>query len=44
MYLGGKVQILPHVGKDLWGGLAMHLEVKKELDFFPMWEKIYMEG
>ena len=32
MYLGGKIKILPLVGKDLWEGLAMHLEVKKKLE------------
>ena len=27
------------MGKDLWGGVAMHLEVE-EIDFFPMWGRI----
>ena len=28
--------LTPHVGKDLWGGIAMHLERKRKLDSFPM--------
>ena len=41
MYLGGKkIQILPHVGMNLWESLAMHLDVKKKLESSTMWRRI----
>ena len=39
VYRGKKAEILPHVGKDLWGGIGMLLGMKRKLDSFLMWGK-----
>ena len=38
-----RYDLICYMGKDLWGGIAMQLEVKRKHDSIPMWGRIYKE-